>query len=159
MRFHKRIVPTVQLRWLHQLSHCVVKSQLTVTICQGFDFFSSYAQRGPITMRWREISAAVLYYLHNILHVSVTYITCKLVTLLCIHVPDGGDDVLVQGEKTAFACRGTQLHLQCSEPNEVIKVTRANYGRFSIAVCNDKSTTSWSVNCYSPRAKEVFVSK
>ena len=120
-------------------------------------FFSSYAWRGPITMRWREISAAVLYYLHNILH--VTYITCKLVTLLCIHVPDGGDDVLVQGEKTAFACRGTQLHLQCSEPNEVIKVTRANYGRFSIAVCNDKSTTSWSVNCYSPRAKEVFVSK
>ena len=108
-------------------------------------------------MRWREISAAVLYYLHNILH--VTYITCKFVTLLCIHVPDGGDDVLVQGEKTAFACRGTQLHLQCSEPNEVIKVTRANYGRFSIAVCNDKSTTSWSVNCYSPRAKEVFVSK
>lgn len=108
-------------------------------------------------MRWREISAAVLYYLHNILH--VTYITCKLVTLLCILVPDGGDDVLVQGEKTAFACRGTQLHLQCSEPNEVIKVTRANYGRFSIAVCNDKSTTSWSVNCYSPRAKEVFVSK
>ena len=121
-------------------------------------FFSSYAWRGPIESGWREISAAVLY-CPAICIIYYMLLTCKLLTLLCIHVPDGGDDVLVQGEKTAFACRGTQLHLQCSEPNEVIKVTRANYGRFSIAVCNDKSTTSWSVNCYSPRAKEVFVSK
>ena len=157
MRFHKRIVPTVQLRWLHQLSHCVVKSQLTVTICQGFDFFFHPTPGGVRSNRDGERFQQLFYTMHNILH--VTYITCKLLTLLCIHVPDGGDDVLVQGEKTAFACRGTQLHLQCSEPNEVIKVTRANYGRFSIAVCNDKSTTSWSVNCYSPRAKEVFVSK
>ena len=125
----------------------------------GFWFFFSSPTPGGVRSNRDGERFQQLFYtiLHNILH--VTYITCKLLTLLCIHVPDGGDDVLVQGEKTAFACRGTQLHLQCSEPNEVIKVTRANYGRFSIAVCNDKSTTSWSVNCYSPRAKEVFVSK
>ena len=65
----------------------------------------------------------------------------------------------LQGEKTAFACQGTRLHLKCLNQSEVIKVTRANYGRFSIAVCNDKSMTTWSVNCFSSKAKEVFASK
>ena len=63
------------------------------------------------------------------------------------------------GEKTAFACQGTRLHLKCLNASEVIKVTRANYGRFSIAVCNDKSMTTWSVNCFSAKAQEVFASK
>ena len=65
----------------------------------------------------------------------------------------------LQGEKTAFACQGTRLHLKCLNQSEVIKVTRANYGRFSIAVCNDKSMTTWSVNCFSSKAKEVFANK
>ena len=66
---------------------------------------------------------------------------------------------LLKGEKTAFACQGTRLHLKCLNQTEVIKITRANYGRFSIAVCNDKSTTTWSVNCFSSKAKEVFANK
>ena len=72
--------------------------------------------------------------------------------------PNANEENL-QGEKTAFACQGTKLHLKCPNQTEVIKITRANYGRFSIAVCNDKSMTTWSVNCFSSKAKEVFVDK
>ena len=65
----------------------------------------------------------------------------------------------ILGEKTAFACKGTALELTCPKDNEVIKVTRANYGRFSIAVCNEQSMTTWSVNCFSPKARNVFQTK
>ena len=41
-------------------------------------------------------------------------------------------------ETTVYACSGTPLVLQCSKPNHVIQITRANYGRFSIAVCNEE---------------------
>ena len=41
----------------------------------------------------------------------------------------------------------------------VIRVTRANYGRFSIALCNEEGRTDWSVNCYEPKTKGVITER
>ena len=59
------------------------------------------------------------------------------------------------GELTTFACDGDPLVLECLSPNEVIRVTRANYGRFSIAVCNEEARTDLGVNCFSPKARGI----
>ena len=80
-------------------------------------------------------------------------------------------------EQTVYACSGSQLVLNCSSSDDrsnsahlnndkignsikatssVIKITRANYGRFSIALCNEEGRTDWSVNCYSPKTKRVI---
>ena len=45
------------------------------------------------------------------------------------------------------------------DANEVIQVIRANYGRFSIAICNKHGYTDWSVNCMSPETKRVLQSE
>jgi latrophilin 1 len=42
------------------------------------------------------------------------------------------------------------------EASETIQVIRANYGRFSIAICNKHGYTDWSVNCMSPRTTRVL---
>ena len=82
----------------------------------------------------------------------------KYVLIIFLLFPTGGA-AAIPGEQTIFACKGKALKLSCPKDNEVIKVTRANYGRFSIAVCNDQSMTTWSVNCFSPKAKHVLQSK
>ena len=57
--------------------------------------------------------------------------------------------------KSAF-CENVQTLYTCSEPldmvcpeNHVISMVRANYGRFSISVCNPKRLTNISTNCAS----------
>ena len=57
--------------------------------------------------------------------------------------------------KTAYRCEGEEMTISC-EANEVIQVIRANYGRFSIAICNKHGYTDWSVNCMSPETKRVL---
>ncbi len=58
-------------------------------------------------------------------------------------------------ERTLYACTGSSLSLECAD-DAVIAVTRANYGRFSIAVCNDFGRTDWSVNCFSQTARDIL---
>lgn len=58
-------------------------------------------------------------------------------------------------ERTNYACDGTPLRLLCGE-DEVIRITRANYGRFSIALCNDEGRTDWSVNCFASKSFGVL---
>ena len=41
-------------------------------------------------------------------------------------------------------------------PAHQIRVMRANYGRFSVAICNDKGVTDWSVNCMAPRSLRIM---
>ena len=41
----------------------------------------------------------------------------------------------------------------------VIRVTRANYGRFSIALCNEEGRTDWSVNCFAPKTKGLITQR
>ena len=57
--------------------------------------------------------------------------------------------------KTVYACQGSQLALACP-PDHQIRVMRANYGRFSVAICNDKGITDWSVNCMAPRSLRIM---
>jgi hypothetical protein len=69
--------------------------------------------------------------------------------------------VSIGGELTTFACDGNHLHLECDNhpEGEVIRVTRANYGRFSIAVCNEEARTDLGVNCFSPKARGIVDSR
>ena len=64
----------------------------------------------------------------------------------------------VAGMKTSYACQGDRLDLGCPA-GTVIKVMRANYGRFSIAICNDDGKTHWSVNCMSPKTRHILQEK
>ncbi|XP_064215508.1 latrophilin Cirl isoform X7 [Tribolium castaneum] len=57
--------------------------------------------------------------------------------------------------ETAYACEGKTLKIECKE-GELIKLIRANYGRFSITICNDHGNTDWSVNCMSPKSLRVL---
>lgn len=52
---------------------------------------------------------------------------------------------------SAYACEGNQLSLQCG-PDELIQLVRANYGRFSISLCNDGGRLDMAVNCMSFRS-------
>ena len=57
--------------------------------------------------------------------------------------------------KTSYACQGDRLELQCPL-GSVIKVMRANYGRFSVGICNQHGITDWSVNCMAPRSLRIL---
>ncbi|XP_025831334.1 latrophilin Cirl-like isoform X2 [Agrilus planipennis] len=57
--------------------------------------------------------------------------------------------------ETAYACEGKTLKIECRS-GESIKLIRANYGRFSITICNDHGNTDWSVNCMSPKTLRVL---
>lgn len=59
---------------------------------------------------------------------------------------------------TAYACEGKILRIECKN-GELIDLLRANYGRFSITVCNDHGNTEWSVNCMAPKSRRVLQAK
>ena len=58
------------------------------------------------------------------------------------------------------------MTLQCNGGNNgdkgddddevIIEVTRANFGRFSIAICNPHGHTDWSVNCFAPDTTHIL---
>ena len=60
--------------------------------------------------------------------------------------------------KTAYKCEGESLEISCSS-EQTIKIIRANFGRFSIAICNRHGTTDMSVNCMSPASNRVMKKK
>merc|ERR1719348_1757334 len=55
---------------------------------------------------------------------------------------------------TSYSCQGDTLSLACPN-NLVIKVMRANYGRFSLTVCHPAGVTDWSVNCMARRSLRI----
>ncbi|XP_014479736.1 PREDICTED: latrophilin Cirl-like isoform X2 [Dinoponera quadriceps] len=59
---------------------------------------------------------------------------------------------------TAYACEGKTLEIECGE-GKLIHLIRANYGRFSITICNEHGNTDWSVNCMSPKSFRVLNSE
>ncbi len=68
--------------------------------------------------------------------------------------------------KTAYRCEDTHLTISCdgdeedgAEEASAIRVIRANYGRFSIAICNPHGYTDWSVNCAAPRTTRILRNK
>ena len=58
--------------------------------------------------------------------------------------------------QTAYACQGDQLSISCPKEDEVIQVVRANYGRFSVAICNEEGRTDFSVNCLAANSMAVM---
>lgn len=60
--------------------------------------------------------------------------------------------------ETAYACEEKTLTIGC-EPGYVINLIRANYGRFSITICNDQGNVDWSVNCMSAKSLRVLFAK
>ncbi|XP_078048524.1 latrophilin Cirl [Augochlora pura] len=59
---------------------------------------------------------------------------------------------------TAYACEGKTLFIECGE-GKLIHLIRANYGRFSITICNEHGNTDWSVNCMSAKSFRVLNSE
>lgn len=59
---------------------------------------------------------------------------------------------------TAYECEGKTLKIECKE-TELIHLIRANYGRFSITICNEHGNTDWSVNCMSTKSFRVLYSR
>ena len=57
--------------------------------------------------------------------------------------------------RTRYGCEGSVLDIEC-EPGTSISLVRANYGRFSISICNAEGNTAWSVNCMEPRTLRVM---
>ncbi|XP_037949539.1 latrophilin Cirl [Teleopsis dalmanni] len=60
--------------------------------------------------------------------------------------------------QTAYACEGKKLTIEC-DPGDIISLIRANYGRFSITICNDHGNVDWSVNCMFSKTLTVLNSK
>ena len=54
--------------------------------------------------------------------------------------------------RTGYACEGSTLKIECA-PGLVIRIMRANYGRFSMAICNDgRQSELWNLECMSTRS-------
>ena len=51
----------------------------------------------------------------------------------------------VNSRQTLFGCEGETLLLSC--PHSSIRVVRANYGRFSVSICNSLAVTDISTTC------------
>ncbi|XP_039760954.1 latrophilin Cirl isoform X6 [Pararge aegeria] len=91
---------------------------------------------------------------------------CRLKTLLFVLFVGCFVDTRLPAEarssepryETAYACEGKTLKIGCGE-GSVIHLIRANYGRFSITICNDHGNTDWSVNCMSTRSLRVLHSR
>ena len=64
-------------------------------------------------------------------------------------------DVRPPRYRTLYACEGSSLEIVCEEGTH-INLIRANFGRFSISVCNDNGNVEWSVDCMSHRSFRVM---
>ena len=51
---------------------------------------------------------------------------------------------------TAYACEDSSLNISCGT-DLYLDIIRANYGRFSITICNDHGNTEWKVDCQAGR--------
>jgi hemolysin activation/secretion protein len=60
-----------------------------------------------------------------------------------------------KAKRTLYACEEKQLEIDC-QPGESIQLIRANYGRFSIQICNEHGTVDWKVNCMSPDSFDII---
>lgn len=57
--------------------------------------------------------------------------------------------------ETAYACEKKFIKIHCPD-KYFISVVRANFGRFSITICNEHGNVDWSVNCASQQSFSVL---
>lgn len=60
--------------------------------------------------------------------------------------------------QSAYVCEDGDLELSCTEGKH-IDVLRANFGRFSITLCNPSGFLDWSVNCASGNSLPVLTER
>ncbi|XP_021379001.1 adhesion G protein-coupled receptor L2-like isoform X2 [Mizuhopecten yessoensis] len=59
----------------------------------------------------------------------------------------------------AYACEGSTMYLSCKQ-DELIRIVRANYGRFSLTICNQHGTISgWKLQCVSMASKRIVAER
>lgn len=63
-----------------------------------------------------------------------------------------------KGKRTLYACEEKQLQIEC-QLGESIQLIRANYGRFSIQICNEHGQLDWKVNCMSPASFQIIANR
>ena len=77
---------------------------------------------------------------------------------------DGPEESLVRrgkradARKSAYVCEEGSLELSCGAGKH-IDVLRANFGRFSITLCNPSGFLDWSVNCASGNSLSVLTER
>ena len=54
-----------------------------------------------------------------------------------------------------YGCEDTHLTLECADKT-VIKIVRANFGRFSSSICGGGDGAEWNYNCMQRRTKSVL---
>ncbi|CDW57455.1 latrophilin Cirl [Trichuris trichiura] len=62
------------------------------------------------------------------------------------------------GQLTKYACEREVMTISCP-PKHVIRIIRANYGRFSLHVCNDDGINWSNTQCMDPASTEVMISR
>ncbi|XP_060605244.1 adhesion G protein-coupled receptor L1-like isoform X2 [Ruditapes philippinarum] len=89
---------------------------------------------------------------------TFTSIFLSLVCLLNADVPPRYPSK--EERKVAFACQDSYITLKCKEPGTKIRILLANYGRFSLVVCNqDGIHKGWNVQCSSKISMEVVTER
>lgn len=64
----------------------------------------------------------------------------------------------LQEYETAYACEESLLNITCPVGLN-LNIIRANFGRFSIAICNPNGVTDYSVNCMAPMVSRESTKK
>lgn len=61
-------------------------------------------------------------------------------------------------KRTLYACEEKELQIECAH-GESIQLIRANYGRFSIQLCNENGQLDWKVNCMSSSSYQIIANR
>lgn len=60
----------------------------------------------------------------------------------------------------SIACENSVMKLDCEQKNGIIRISLANYGRFSLTTCNSfGATNEWNVSCRLPESKRIVAER
>ena len=63
-------------------------------------------------------------------------------------------------ESFSIVCENSLMQLNCEQKNGIIRISRANYGRFNLELCNQLGLTNgWSVRCREPDSKRIVAER
>ena len=63
-------------------------------------------------------------------------------------------------ESSSMVCENSLMQLNCEQKNGIIRISRANYGRFSLGLCMQLgSTNEWNVRCINRESKRIVAER